>query len=99
MIHRDEKNFPEAEKFDPDRFSSEKSQERAPFAYIPFSAGKRNCIGQRFALMEEKIILVHILRKFKIKSMRTTEEIHPLADLLLRPENPVLIKFESISHF
>ena len=94
MIHRDENNFPEPEMFNPDRFSSETIQERKPFDYIPFSAGKRNCIGQRFALMEEKIILVHILRKFKIKSMRTTKEIHPIADLLLRAENPVLINFE-----
>ena len=95
MIHRDERNFPEPEKFDPDRFLNEKSQERKSFAYIPFSAGKRNCIGQRFALMEEKIILVHILRKFKIKSIKTTEEIHPIADLTLRPENPLLIEFKA----
>lgn len=70
MIHRDEKYYPNADKFDPDRFLSENSKDRHPYAYIPFSAGRRNCIGQRFALMEEKVLLANILRCFEIKSIK-----------------------------
>lgn len=94
MIHRDEKYYPNPEKFDPDRFLTENSFNRYPYAYIPFSAGKRNCVGQRFALMEEKVILTHILRKFEIKSLKTTEEIKPLPELILRPSSGIPIQLK-----
>ncbi len=47
-IHRDASVFPDPDKFDPERFAGNSliSDERSPFAFIPFSAGSRNCIGE-----------------------------------------------------
>ncbi|XP_048734105.1 cytochrome P450 4F2-like isoform X2 [Ostrea edulis] len=51
----------------PERFSHENSTNIDNFSYIPFSAGPRNCIGQHFALNEEKVILSRILRRFTVE--------------------------------
>ncbi|KAJ9573565.1 hypothetical protein L9F63_009050 [Diploptera punctata] len=63
-LHRDPEFFPDPDKFDPERFSEENKDKIKPFTYLPFGSGPRNCIGNRFALMETKIALVHILSHF-----------------------------------
>ena len=93
-LHRDEKYFPQPDKFIPERFQPQSGLNLHPFAYMPFSAGKRNGIGQRFAMMEEKIVLANILRRFELVSLATIEEIGASAELILRPSKDVLIKLK-----
>ncbi|XP_044737445.1 probable cytochrome P450 4s3 [Chrysoperla carnea] len=65
-LHRNPNIYPDPEKFDPDRFLPENLRERNPYSFVPFSAGPRNCIGQKFAMLEMKTSSSKILRNFKI---------------------------------
>jgi cytochrome P450 family 4 len=83
--------FPNPEQFLPERFAAEQSH---PYTYIPFSAGMRNCIGQKFALYEMKVMVVFMLISFRIKL--ANEDFAPIlmADLILKSENGIKLKFE-----
>lgn len=67
-IGRDEKIFPNAKNFDPDRFSSDRMDYNADM-FMPFGIGPRNCLAYRMGLMMVKVAVVMILNNFKIEAV------------------------------
>ncbi|KFM61117.1 Cytochrome P450 4V2, partial [Stegodyphus mimosarum] len=92
MLHRDPEVFPNPEKFDPERFSPENIAKYDAFSYIPFSAGCRSCIGQRYAMVEMKIILSHVVRNFKVTSLDPRDKMNIYMKVTLKSVNPMRLR-------
>ncbi|EDW82406.2 uncharacterized protein Dwil_GK25786, isoform B [Drosophila willistoni] len=96
FMGRREDLFVEPNSFKPERFDVVTTAEKLnPYAYIPFSAGPRNCIGQKFAMLEIKAIVANTLRHFEIDFVGDTSEPPVLiAELILRTRDPLMFKLK-----
>lgn len=57
LLHRNEAQFPNPDRFNPDHFLQEKIKERSPYSFLPFSAGQRTCVG-KFNCEKSKVFLL-----------------------------------------
>ncbi|XP_010945768.1 thromboxane-A synthase isoform X1 [Camelus dromedarius] len=95
-LHHDPKYWPSPETFDPERFTAEAQRSRRPFTYLPFGAGPRSCLGVRLGLLEVKLTLLHVLRKFQFEACPETQiPLQLESKSALGPKNGVYVKIIS----
>lgn len=97
-IQRDPQYFPNPDVFDPERFSEENIHKIVPYSFIPFGLGPRSCIASRYAILQTKLAVYHILLNCKIVPTERTPI--PMKTgfnwFLLHPENGLHIAFEPL---
>ena len=93
MCHYHPEQWDNPEEFDPERFQPEKAEKRHKFAYMPFGAGQRKCIGMDFALMEGQLALAMIAQRYKLSKTRENLA-EPQLSTTLRPKGGVIVKLE-----
>jgi cytochrome P450 len=86
VLHRRRGLWDNPDAFDPSRFLGEQRDRIDRFAYIPFGAGPRVCIGMAFAMQEGIILLAHFLRSFRFELVKG-HEVMPIQRVTLRPRN------------
>nr|XP_039265715.1 uncharacterized protein LOC120341291 [Styela clava] len=96
LLHRNPHIWKNPDMFDPERFDLENIASRSSHAYLPFSSGPRNCIGQNLAMNEMKVVLALALSQFYI----TVDEFYPRPEfemhVVLRPKNGIHLKLDKI---
>ncbi|KAL5274749.1 hypothetical protein ACFFRR_001051 [Megaselia abdita] len=98
-LHRDPMYFPNPTQFDPERFNEDNKNNIQPSTYIPFGAGPRACIANRFALMEAKAILFYLVGEFKLEPSKNSTIPLDLTGggFQLKPKNGFWLKFATRS--
>ncbi len=91
LLHHDPTNWPDPDRFDPDRFAEGRDKDRPAYAYLPFGGGPRLCIGNQFALMEMQILLTFFIRAFDFQLVNAAA-IKPKPLITLRPNRPIQVK-------
>jgi len=86
VLHRLPSMWDEPDAFDPDRFSPERSAARPKFAYVPFGAGPRQCIGNQFALMEAHLTVAALAQRYRLR-LAPGHAVDPWPLITLRPRH------------
>lgn len=93
VTHRHPDFWEEPERFDPGRFTEERSEGRPPLAYLPFGAGPRFCVGGHFAMTEALVVLALVARRWRLR-MVPGRAVIPKAGITLRARHGVWVTVE-----
>ena len=90
VMHRDARFWPDPDRFEPLRFTAEAKAARPKFAYFPFGAGPRICIGEAFAWMEGVLMLATLAQRWRMELL--SPEVEPQASITLRPKGGIRVR-------
>ena len=93
FLHHDPRFWDKPRRFDPDRFAPEAKAERHKFAYLPFSAGRRGCIGEQFAWTEGVLVLAALAQRWRLRLDGPVPDLH--GSVTLRPRGPLWMRAEA----
>jgi cytochrome P450 len=87
-LHHNPAVWEKPEIFSPERFLPDPTTARSQFAWIPFSAGPRKCIGDEFAMMEAILTVARVLQRYQLHV--TTTNVEPYIGATLRISKPIV---------
>jgi cytochrome P450 len=90
-MQRDARFFPEPERFDPGRFAPGWEQRISRYAYLPFGAGPRVCIGNSFALMEARLILATLAQRWRF-TLEPGQDVRPMQLVTVRARDGIRMR-------
>jgi cytochrome P450 len=93
LLHRHPRFWKDPETFDPQRFAPEHEAQRPRFAYMPFAAGPRHCIGESFALYEMQVHLYKVARRYRLTYV-PDKPLELEAQINLRTRHPLHMRLE-----
>src|SRR5579863_10247508 len=93
LLHRHPRYWKDPDRFAPERFDSEHEAERPRFAYMPFAAGPRHCIGETFALYEMLMHLYKVARRYRLVYV-PDKPLELEAQINLRTRHPLHMRLE-----
>jgi len=94
LLHRKPSLWEDPERFDPERFTPERAAARPRFAYIPFGAGPRICIGAAFAMTEAILILATVAQRYRLH-LKPGHPVEPQGLITLRPRYGLRMTLEA----
>lgn len=88
IVHRDPRFYDDPMAFDPDRWTDDFGSSLPAFPYFPFGGGPRRCIGDRFAMLEARLVLATVVGRYHLELV-TPPPLNLSASITARPTEPV----------
>ena len=94
VMHRHPRYWENPDRFDPERFTADRSAVRPKFVYLPFGAGPRQCIGNQFATIEAHLVLATLAQRYRLETI-AGHRVVPWPLVTLRPRHGIRMRVHS----
>jgi cytochrome P450 len=94
-LHRSPEHWTYPDEFNPENFNADNSQHRHKFAFMPFIAGPRKCMGDSFAIMEMQLLIPTILQQVRLRFMGE-HNVNPKPEFVMHPSEEIPMRVERV---